>query len=137
MLGAFFGDPVAGPTNYVVCLYDQGGLRLDATAPAGGTCGTKPCWRRTGASKFIYTDKLLDPDGLLKVVLKPGFAAGKAKITVKGKGPNLGLPALPLTTPVRVQILQRLGQFPRFCWEATFGTSTRNDAQRFSARSDP
>ena len=132
-----FGDPRTDPLDYVVCLYDQGGLRLDATAPAGGTCGTSPCWKRTASLKLIYTDKLLDPDGLRKVVLKPGLTAGKAKITVKGKGPNLGMPALPLTTPVRMQILRRVGQFTQFCWDASFGTSTRNDGERFSARSDP
>ena len=137
VLHGSFDDPVAGPIDYVVCLYDQGGLKLDAKAPAGGTCGTKPCWKRTASFKLIYTDKLLDPDGLLKVVLKPGPAAGKAKITVKGKGANLGMPALPLTTPVRMQILRHVGQFPIGCWDASFSASTRNDAERFSARSDP
>ena len=105
--------------------------------PPVGRAGRDPAGSEPPALKFIYTDKLLDPDGLLKVVLKPGPAAGKAKITVKGKGPNLGLPALPLTTPVRMQTLQRFGQFPQFCWEASFSASTRNDAQQFSARSDP
>jgi hypothetical protein len=137
VLHGSFDDPVAGPIDYVVCLYDQGGLKLDAKAPAGGTCGTKPCWNRTASSKLIYTDKQLDPDGLLKVVLKPGPAAGKAKITVKGKGANLGMPALPLTTPVRMQILRHVGQFPIGCWDASFSASTRNDAEQFSARSDP
>jgi len=137
VLHGSFDDPVAGPIDYVVCLYDQGGLKLDAKAPGGGTCGTKPCWKRTASLKLVYTDKLLDPDGLLKVVLKPGPAAGKAKITVKGKGANLGMPALPLTTPVRMQILRHVGQFPIGCWDASFSASTRNDAEQFSARSDP
>jgi CSLREA domain-containing protein len=137
VLHASFDDPVAGPIDYVVCLYDQGGLKLDAKAPAGGTCGTKPCWKRTASFKLVYTDKLLHPDGLLKVVLKPGSAAGKAKITVKGKGANLGMPALPLATPVRMQILRHVGQFPIGCWDASFDTSSRNDVQQFSARSDP
>ena len=38
VLHGSFDDPVAGPIDYVVCLYDQGGLKLDAKAPAGGTC---------------------------------------------------------------------------------------------------
>jgi CSLREA domain-containing protein len=137
VLHGSFDDPVAGAIDYVVCLYDQGGLKLDAKAPAGGTCGTKPCWKRTASSKLVYTDKLLDPDGLLKVVLNPGPAAGKAKITVKGNRANLGMPVLPLTTPVRMQILRRFGQFPQGCWDASFSASTRNDAERLSARSDP
>lgn len=81
----------------------------------------------------MYSDKLLDPDGLKKVVLKPG-AAGKAKIAVKGKGANLAMPALPLTTPVRVQVLRR---GTPTCWEGTFDTADRNDVEVFKARSGP
>lgn len=131
---ADFADPVTGTTDYTLCLYDPGGRRLEATAPAGGTCGTKPCWRRTSSS-FAYRDKLLDPDGLAKIGLKPAVVAGKAKIKVTGKGGgNLRMPGLPLTTPVRVQLLRR---FTPTCWEATFSTSTRNDAEIFKASSDP
>jgi hypothetical protein len=35
--------PTTGDTGYAVCLYDQGGRRLEAIAPAGRTCGTRPC----------------------------------------------------------------------------------------------
>ncbi len=115
-------------------MYDQSGRLLEATAPAGGTCGTKPCWKRTKSSSFVYPDKLFDPDGLAKVVLEPGAAAGKGKIKVKGKGANLRMPGFPVTTPVRVQVLRR---FTPTCWEATFGTAARNDTEVFKARSDP
>src|SRR5262249_2059881 len=124
--------PVTGPNDYAVCVYDTGGRKLDTRAPEGGTCGTKPCWKRTKSS-FTYRDPLLDPDGLQKVVLKPG-GAGKAKITVKGKGGSRDMPGLALGTPVRVQILRGLSTT---CWEATFSTSTRNDGEVFKARSDP
>ena len=82
----------------------------------------------------MYTDKLLDPDGLQKITLKAGASAGKGKISVKGKGTNLPLPALPLTTPVRVQLLHASSST---CWEASFSTSTRNDNELFKATSDP
>jgi hypothetical protein len=129
---AEFADPVTGTNDYALCVYDAGGRRLDATAPAGGTCGTKPCWKRT-TSSFVYADKLLDPDGLLRIVLKPG-AAGNARIAVKGKRGTLGMPVLPLTTPVRVQLLRG---FTPTCWEATFTATTRNDSEVLKARSDP
>ena len=75
--GSDFEDPATGTNDYALCVYEQTGLLLGATAPAGGTCGTKPCWKRTKSSGFAYTDKVLDPDGLAKVVLKPGATAGK------------------------------------------------------------
>jgi CSLREA domain-containing protein len=130
-----FADPVAGAASYALCVYDGNDFpRLRASrAPAGGTCGTAPCWKAT-SSGFIYKDPLLDPDGLKKLVLTPGAAAGKAKIAVKGKGANLGL-SLPLGTPVRVQLVHTGGAAT--CWDATFSTSTRNVGGTFGARSDP
>ena len=128
-----FGDPAADTTDYTLCLYDRGVLRQQATAPAGGTCRKAPCWKRT-PSGFTYADPLLDPDGLKKIVLTAGAVAGKARITVKGKGANLGL-ALPLGAPVRVQLVHS-GGAPS-CWDATFSTSTGNHGDSFNARSDP
>jgi CSLREA domain-containing protein len=130
---ADFENPVEGANDYTLCLYDQTRFLVGAAAPAGGTCGTRPCWKRTGSSTLVYRDKLLDPDGLEKIVLKPGASAGKAKIAVNGKGANLALPALGLTTPVRVQLLRSMST----CWEATFSAASRNDAEAFKARSDP
>jgi hypothetical protein len=83
---ADFEDPVTGRNDDTICISDGSGRRLEATAPAGGVCGTKPCWKKTRSSGFVYTDKLLDPDGLGKVVLEPGSAAGKSRIKVQGKG---------------------------------------------------
>ena len=131
--GSDFENPVMGANGYTLCLYDQMGRRLDAAAPAGGMCGRKPCWKQT-SSGFVYDDSLLDPDGLQKVVLKAGAAAGRARITVTGKGANLRLSTLPLTLPVRVQLTRDL---TATCWEATFSTSSRNTAEFFTAGSDP
>ena len=70
-------------------------------------------------------------------MLKPGATAGKARIKLKGKGANLRMPALPLTTPVRLQLLRHTFNITQSCWDASFSTSARNDGERFSARSDP
>jgi len=138
---ADFGDPGA-TDQYAVCIYDATGssLLFVANAPAGGACGTKPCWKALGkppASKgFRYRDKERTPDGLLKVRLKPG-ADGKAKIILKGKGENLsvspqGLPALPLPLPVTVQLQAGNGE----CWGATYSTALVNGPTTFKAKSD-
>jgi len=132
---AAFADPVGGAANYALCFYDGNGFpRLRVLqASVGPTCGKAPCWKATSFG-FTYTDPLLDPDGLKKIVLTAGAVAGKARITVKGKGARLGL-ALPLAAPVRVQLVHSGGATT--CWDATFSTSTRNNGEIFNARSDP
>jgi len=132
------GDPLT-QTHYAFCLYDESApqtLLFGARAPAGGLCETKPCWKAIGnppgTKGYKRNDPTLLPDGLRHLQLKPG-AAGKAKITLKGKGTNLaGLPTLPLTVPVRAQLQAGNG----VCWEAVYSTFSRNDAKRFKARAD-
>jgi hypothetical protein len=87
-----------------------------------------------GYLEVLAPDALLDPDGLRKVVLKAGVAAGKARTSVTGKGANLSMSTLPLTLPVRVQLTRDLTPT---CWDATFSTSSRNTAAVFTAKSDP
>jgi hypothetical protein len=65
--------------------------------------------------------------------LKAG-SAGKAAVKVKGKGFNLALPDLPLAQDPRVTV--QLQSSDGACWEAVYGTATRNDEERFSAKSD-
>ena len=128
---ADFGSPTT-TTAYALCLYDAGGRQLAAVAPAGGTCGTKPCWTEVVAG-FRYADAALTPDGLRSVTLTAG-GPGAGRLAVRGKGTQLAVPTLPLAVPVRVQVRR---SDDSMCWEATFsGTPTRNDAQRFGARSD-
>jgi len=127
---ADFGSPTT-TTDYVLCLYDMSGEKLSARAPADGMCGTKPCWKPAGSSGFKYADKDGTPDGVTKETLKAG-AAEHGKIQVKGAGPNLQLPTLPLATPVRVQLRQSSSST---CWEATYSTAT-NTASEFKAKSD-
>jgi len=75
-LKAAFGNPTT-TTDYALCLYDERGgtpsLALMARAPAGGTCGRKPCWKTTRKG-FTYTNRQGTPDGLRTVVLQEGAA---------------------------------------------------------------
>jgi hypothetical protein len=59
---------------------------------------------------------------------------GRGTLTVKGKGPLLGLPTQPLGLPVRVQFQSRGG----VCWEATFSAAgtKRNDAVTYTGNAD-
>lgn len=45
---------------------------------------------------------------------------------------NVDMPALPLVTPVRVQLKSTAG----VCWEARYLTPSKSEATQFKARSD-
>ena len=129
-----FGNPLAN-TDYRLCIYDgQNALLSHASAPAGGTCNAKspkPCWREN-ASGFRYVDRDLTPDGVQQLTLKAG-AAGKAKIMLKGRGASLKTPALPIShLPVKVQLNNTNGA----CWDATYATTLKNQAEQFKAKSN-
>ena len=129
-----FGDPRTSG-DYALCVYDASSgpasLLMRATAPAGGRCGTKPCWKARRGKSFVYADPGRTPDGLFGVQLKSG-AAGKAAITVGGSGDALPLPTLPLGLPITVQV--QAGQGP--CWEATYTTAgtKKNTSTTFNGR---
>ncbi len=116
-----FGDPL-NTTGYSFCVYDESAgapsLVLNASAPAAASCRGKLCWKATGTTGFKYTDARLTNGGLQTIILKAG-AAGEARITVKGKGASLGMPALPLAqdTTVTAQLVNSGGA----CWEAVNG----------------
>ncbi|MCC6848803.1 MAG: hypothetical protein IT294_09900 [Deltaproteobacteria bacterium] len=112
---AELGDPRT-TTAYRLCVYDASGLRLSATAPAGGLCGAKPCWSPLGVSGFRYKDKQLTPEGIQQLKLKQG-ADGKAQIQLAGRGTLLALPSLStLTQPLRLQLRNADG----LCWESIY-----------------
>jgi hypothetical protein len=126
---AAFGDPTTDE-DYVLCMYDAsdpgGALLLENRISAGGTCGTKPCWKALGdppASKgYRYKNKDRTPHGIQKMVLKPGVD-GKSKVVIKGGQDHVfeggpGAPALPLALPVTVQLQNASGE----CWQATYDT---------------
>ena len=135
-----FGDPLH-TTNYALCIYDKSGgtlsLAMNAVAPAGGTCVTRPCWKETSAG-FRYRDRNEIADGLLSIVLKSG-ADGRASIAVKGRGP-----LLPLPTPVSSEkwlnqdpavIVQLLKSDGGPCWSAEYPAPARlHTTTRFKAK---
>ena len=104
-----FGDPTAGST-YRLCVYQGAGPApwLVAEVPAGGD------WQALGSGRFAY-DGDLSADGMQRVKLKPGD--GNAKILVKGRGPNLGLPSATVTYPLTLQLVRSDG--PE-CWRSVF-----------------
>ncbi|HWP67074.1 MAG TPA: hypothetical protein VNO26_14345, partial [Candidatus Limnocylindria bacterium] len=112
---ADFGDPTLAD-GYTLCVFDDGVEVFRASIPAGGTCGTLPCWR-TLSTGYKYIDRDRTPDGVLKALLKAG-ASGRTKVIVKGKGENLPFPAsfLPMATPVKVQLQN---ETPGTCWQTT------------------
>ncbi len=112
------GDPIA-TTDYDLCIYDGNvdqigspGLLLSARAPAGND------WYRK-ATGFGYSSRDLTPDGLRTIRLKAG-AAGRSKVLVTGRGPNLTLPPLQsIAMPVTVQLKSRDGASAH-CWSAAY-----------------
>ncbi len=114
-----FGQPLTRD-GYELCLYAESRLVMTATAPAGRRCGSrgKPCWTDL-SSGFKYADQAGEPAGVVRAGLRAG-AAGKAKITVKGKGTSLRLPALgALSAPITVQLSNVVtGR----CFESTYST---------------
>lgn len=132
LLGAL-PDPV-NTDDVELCVYGPAGqpiLRL--RAPAGGTCGTKPCWSAKSTG-YKYADKERTPDGVIKVQLKAGEAL-KGKADLKAKGENVpDLPSLPLALPVTAQLQASNGA----CWQASFSSpgAIKNTPEQFKGRSD-
>lgn len=126
------GNPALGD-DYAFCVYDAvGGLLLGASAPAGGMCGARACWKPLGLSGWRYGDKEGTPDGIQKLLLRAG-EAGKSRLALKGKGAHLSLPALgALALPLRTQLRSDGGR----CWEAQFPQTSvlKSDAGVFKAK---
>ena len=94
-----FGSPTT-ISDYQLCIYDDKAapgqpqtLVYSLTAPAGGTCGSLPCWTEFPSgylSGYLLSDRPLTPQGLQKVRLRAG-AAGKSRIALRARGTTLGL----------------------------------------------
>jgi cysteine-rich repeat protein len=122
------GYPMSG-TGYTLCVFDQMHLRLSASAPPGGTCAGKPCWRDLPLG-YRYADPDGTPDGVQKVQTRAG-RAGQAKIAVKGRGGRLELPELGLTAPVTVRLHRSDGGA---CWQSVYSVPTASDDIQFKAK---
>ena len=130
-----FGDPVGGSASYHLCVYDASGKAqplMDVPVAPGGICGTAPCWKAVKTTGFAYKNKAGTPLGITTVALKAG-AAGKASISMKGKGVLLPTTALGLSMPVTVQLVIADG-VTNTCWQTTYTAATRNTATQFGAK---
>jgi YVTN family beta-propeller protein len=133
---AELGNPLA-TDDYALCVYDAtSSLLFRMLAPAGGTCGTKPCWKQVGPPTLGQGYKYKDVDGLPNdldsMTLKSGLD-GKAKVSLKGKGGNIPMPALgSLALPLTAQLQSENGT----CWEMTTTTPSSNTTALFKAKGD-
>lgn len=138
---ADLGDPTT-TSDVTLCVYDESGvtpaLVFRATAPSGGVCGSRPCWR-SKPSGYDYNNGAATGDGLISLKMKSG-GAGKAKMLLKGKGGALsnrpfGIPAPPMPLPLRTQLQVEGGA----CFEATFDTGgvIKNEPGFFKGRATP
>jgi hypothetical protein len=126
---ADFGDPTA-TTNYALCLYDgASALIASALAPAGSTCGKKPCWS-ANRKGFRYADEARAGTGVATVALSTGVAATTGKLA--GKGAFVGVPELPASTPLTAQLVNADGS----CWTATFSSTKKSSTRVLKAISD-
>lgn len=128
---AALGDPTAD-TDYELCLYDSAGAqpRLAARLAAARTCGAKPCWTPAG-SGLVYRDR--QQTAGVKLLRLAAGAAGKAKLTLRGGGAALDLPAPDtLVAPVTIQLHNSQDE----CWGATFPVPQKQTATQFKARSE-
>ena len=64
-----FGDPVAGDTAVLACLYDDSAaLAAQLLVDRGGAdCAGKPCWRYVSGGAFRYRDQLALSDGVRSI----------------------------------------------------------------------
>jgi len=128
---AELSDPL-GTARYTLCVYDQSEAVLEATLLPAETCNGKPCWVEDSEG-YKYKDKFGVEEGVTRVQLQGSGTSAKAKILMKGKGANLLEPALPLTGPVLVQLVN---EDSGLCFEATFDSAgvVRNDGEQFKAK---
>jgi hypothetical protein len=140
---AFNGFSIfATGANYALCLYDDTGLAGRFDIPAGGTCGYigGSCWKfSSNATNTKSTLKYFKRDGAVDGIQTATFktgGTGKTQVKIVGGGANLPLPALPITVPLRAQLITE--DFGRtVCVDATYSSGVKaNTAAAFKAHSD-
>jgi len=118
-------------TGFTLCVFDPSGLRLSASAPAGGLCAGLPCWRELPAG-FRYTDADAMPDGVQKLQAHAGVP-GEGRLAVRGRGAALQMTPRELGQPVTVRVRRSDGGG---CWEAVYARPIASDVLQFKARND-
>jgi polyhydroxybutyrate depolymerase len=115
-----------------VCVYAANGLVLEAAVPPRGVCDGHPCWTEKTGKSLSYKDTAGTSFGVQRMLLRAS-AAPKASIKVDAKGTGVPVAALPLATPVTIQLVPAVSGV---CFESVFGPETvrSSDATRFKAR---
>jgi hypothetical protein len=136
------GDPLGGTPAYAFCVYDQTAgvpaLKMGINIAAGGTCGTKPCWKAVSDKGWSYSNRSGSSGGITKVKFKGGDA-GKPNLQVAAKGASLLMPPVSggeLFDQDSTVIEQLHSSEPAACWSSSFviaGTK-RNDGGQFTAK---
>ncbi len=120
------GDPLA-TTEYGLCIYDGAtdALLMSADVPAS------PSKWELLANGLRYQDTGATEDGIARIILRTS-SKDRARVLVDAEGSNLARPALPLQTPLKVQLVNSVGK----CWEADYQGADvlDNSAERFKAR---
>jgi hypothetical protein len=118
-----FSDPTQGG-RYQLCIYGRS-LALDVAAPAAAACrgATRPCWLPIGGGH-----RLVDARGGLTSV-RMTSAGGRRQVLVRGRGPLLDAPYLPIVAPNGLTVQLQDTSTGR-CWGADFapGDIKRNIA---------
>jgi hypothetical protein len=126
-----FGDPTS-VSSYRLCIYDADagdyGVAVTTSAPPGGTCGTRPCWKAKTGRGFLYSNRNSSAEGLTKLKLSTNGTTGSIKVTARGAG--LPTPSLPLDQDP--DVVAQLVSSDAGCWQTTLSSPARtNDAGRF------
>jgi len=124
---ADFGSPT-GSTTYTWCVYGKStgsasydGALLGLEIPAGAG------WKATRSGYKFKSET----GAARAAILKPGIA-GKTRIVVKAKGPDVDLPSLPLDLSSSILVQLRAGAGA--CWQSEHGSAARNTATTFVSK---
>ncbi len=122
--------------DYALCAYDGAGLVARADIPGHKTCSDgKQCWKPTKHG-WTYADHDATPSGVKKATFRAGGEDGKTSFKVVAQGPNLGAPALPISSlPLHVQLIS---DAQNICFDSTYSAAgvKTTSAVQFQARSD-
>jgi CSLREA domain-containing protein len=133
---ADFGDPTT-TAEYTLCIYAGTTAAIRADIPAGGACGSGPCWKPIGDKGYKRTDPAAGTAGIKKVLLK-GSDVAKAKILVKGQGAALDLDPTTLPLAAAAGLTVQLSHSDNTsCWQAIYAPASvkTNSESMFKAKS--
>jgi cysteine-rich repeat protein len=122
-----FGAPHLS-TDLSLCIYGEHELILSSTITAAADCDGEPCWR-INDHDAKFKDRFGAMEGLTAASIREGLPG---KITMKGAGAGLELPALDLALPVTVRLRRNDGT-P--CWQAEFDVAQSSTPTAFRAKS--